>query len=164
MMKIRSVVLGVALAALGGCASGPQFPVTEEARAYTPDAMAAAPATGKAVVWGGMIISASNQRDSTRLEVLGYPLDGSQRPDTSRPAQTRFFADRPGYLETADYSNGRLVTVSGVTREVVKGKIGEAEYSYPRVEVDQIHLWSIAGRYGDVGSRVQFGIGVMIGN
>ncbi|MGF1642510.1 MAG: Slp family lipoprotein [Thiotrichales bacterium] len=163
-MKWQWLTLLGVLSTLGACASGPRFAVTEAGRAITPDTLIAAPVSGQAVVWGGMIVNATNLRDSTRLEVLGYPLDSAQRPDTGRTAQARFLVDKAGYLETTDYGNGRLITVSGVTREVVKGKIGEADYSYPRVEAEQVHLWPKPGSYGDVGSRVHFGIGVMIGN
>ncbi len=161
MRRVLIACLGLALSA---CATGPKFPVSEDAKAVTPNQMLATPEPGKRVVWGGMIVAATNLSDRTRLEILGYPLDAEQKPDTSAPAQARFLADKAGYLETADYANGRLVTILGETRGIEKGRIGEADYTYPLLRAEQLHLWPRPGSYDDTAPRIHFGFGLVIGN
>jgi outer membrane lipoprotein len=118
---------------------------------------------GDQVLWGGIIVTSTNLEQDTRLEVLAYPLDSSQKPETSSEPTGRFLAIEPGYLETVDYRQGRLVTVKGLLSETREGEIGEADYTFPVVEIDQIYLWpeqQEAERAG--GSGVNFGVGIGI--
>ena len=63
------------------------------------------------VAWGGMIAATKNLKDKTELEVVGYPLDSGNRPDYDAAPIGRFLVIQSGYLETADYAPGRLITV-----------------------------------------------------
>ena len=117
---------------------------------------------GKTVLWGGIIIASTNLKDSTQIEILAYPLDSSQRPMADEPALGRFLAIQPGYLETTDYTQGRHITVKGTLGETRTGRVGESEYVYPVVNINQHQLWPKEGEY--VEPRVRFGIGVMIRN
>lgn len=150
---------------LGACASGPRYDTT---RALPPQVTpeAAVPQMeavgGRAVVWGGVILSSANLREGSQMELLGYPLSASQRPDASAPPVGRFLVRWPSYLETVDYAQGRLVTVSGVLGGVREGRVGESRYRYPVVTADGIYLWPRASAASE--PRVHFGIGLMFHN
>ncbi len=107
-----------------------------------------------------MIVSSTNLENSTRLEVLAYPLDSSQRPDTSANPTGRFLALKQGYLETVDYSPGKRVTVKGTLTRAREGHIGEAEYTYPVVAVDQLYLWPEESAAEQSGTGLNLGIGI----
>ena len=114
------------------------------------------------VLWGGVILSSINLADSTRLEILAYPLDRLQRPLQARDAQGRFVVDIAGYVETADYAEGRLVTILGTLTDRLEGTIGEARYRWPLIQADQWHLWRPGDEYQQ--PRFTFGIGVNLSN
>ena len=80
---------------LAACASPAGTPVGGSAAATGQTA----PTGARRVEWGGTIIAVSNQRDSTELEVLAYPLTADGRPDVAAPSSGRFVAVRPGFLE-----------------------------------------------------------------
>ena len=114
------------------------------------------------VLWGGVILKAENLTDATQVEILGYPLDRHQRPLPSKNAQGRFIARYGGFVEPLDFPIGRSVTVLGSLVEPLSGKVGEANYVYPVVSVDQSHLW----RAQDLPRRPRFsfGVGISLGN
>ena len=163
----KPTLLALLMLLLAGCASGPRFPVGALERDLGPQDVAGHLDTfkGRRFVWGGRIVAAENLADRTRLQILAYPLDRSQRPQTDRAALGRFLAERAGYLETADYAPGRLVTVQGWLRDSRRGQVGQAPYRFPVLEVEQLYLWPPAGAAeGDWRSHIQFGIGVLITN
>jgi len=151
------IVLGLLL---GACAAGPAFNIYGADATLTPqEAVRQPPRTpGHQVAWGGVIIQSSNLQDRTRLEILAYPLNGDNRPDTEARPIGRFLAEREGYLETVNYAPGRLVTVVGPVTETRRGRIGETEYEYPVVDARRIQLWQPARRYN--APQVRFGVGV----
>jgi outer membrane lipoprotein len=148
---------------LAACASGPGISTEGVNETVTPIQATAELESlrGDEVLWGGMIVNSTNLDDATRLEVLAYPLDGAQRPRTSAEPNGRFLAIEPGYLETVDYRQGRLVTVRGTLKETRAGQIGEADYNYPVVQADRLYLWpeEDAERRGSWGG-VNLGIGI----
>ncbi len=93
------------------------------------------------VAWGGLIASAKNLKDKTELEVVGYPLDSENRPDRDATPTGRFIVIQSGYLETADYAPGRLITVVGMVTGTRAGTVGEAKYIYPVVMASRLRLW-----------------------
>lgn len=116
---------------------------------------------GVQVLWGGVIISSTNLQDATQIEVLAYPLDSNQKPMNEQKPLGRFLAIQSGYLETTDYAAGRMVTVTGKLDGKRFGHVGEAEYIYPVIRINQLYLWS---KRGDTDTQVQFGFGLMIHN
>ncbi len=149
---------------VSACTVSPKFETARVDKTVTP-AMATqnlASTRGKIVQWGGVIIAGTNRRDSTRLEILAYPLDHQGRPDRDAKSLGRFLADRAGYLETADYAPDRLLTVVGPVTGLQQGRIGETDYTYPLIRVEQLHLWpDILSDKNE--PSVHFGIGVGIG-
>lgn len=120
-----------------------------------------AQATEARILWGGVIIAVTNLQNTTQLEVLGYPLDSEQRPNTDKSPAGRFLAINPGYLETIDYAQGRLVTVTGSLSELKEGRIGESIYNYPVVNVERIYLWPKTNNTTTPEPQLRFGIGVI---
>jgi outer membrane lipoprotein len=153
------------LAMLASCASAPRFDTDGINQALTPQSAAAQASgdMGNRVIWGGTIVAAHNETQYTELEVLAYPLDGSQRPRLGQRPEGRFRARWNGYLETADYAPGRQLTVKGSLLAPVAGTVGEAGYVFPVVAAEQLELWSQAPASGGR-PNVHFGIGVVIGN
>lgn len=149
---------------LSACASGPKFDPASAETGVTPRMAVAAEEqfVGSRVIWGGLIVSTTNLETATEIEVLAYPLDGSQRPQLDRSPIGRFLVMQDGYLETVTFARDRLITVAGVIRETVAGTVGEAEYLYPVVHSDGLYLWSRADR--GFWDNVSVGVGVSIHN
>jgi len=112
------------------------------------------------VAWGGLIANAKNLKDTTELEVVGYPLDSENRPDRDAAPTGRFIVIHAGYLETADFTPGRLITAVGLVTGTRTGTVGEAKYVYPVLKASRMRLWPpYAGRSQP---SFQFGVGVGI--
>lgn len=160
-MACVRLMLAAALAALAACAT--PFDVGTADRTTTPQQASAdiGALRGRTVAWGGVIVNARNLRDATQIEVLGYPLDRDNRPDTKAAPLGRFLALHPGYLETADYNAGRQLTVVGTITETREGSVGEARYLYPVVAATRLHLWPKEGRQPS-DPQIHFGIGIGI--
>lgn len=163
-MRCTTVLL--ALLMITGCATGPKFDLTGVDRTLTP-ARAASNVDmvrGQRVLWGGVIVASRNLADQTQLEVLGYPLNRSGKPNRDDPPQHRFIVRHPGYLETADYAEGRLVSIVGKIDGTQDGKVGEARYVYPVVAGTELHLWPREVGYARQNEpQVHFGVGVIFG-
>lgn len=155
--------LGVmAVLLLAACASGPGISTDDVNETVTATQARAEfeSVRGDKVLWGGVIVNSANLEDSTRLEVLAYPLDSAQRPDTSAQPLSRFMAIERGYLETATYRQGRLLTVKGALTEKREGAIGDARYIYPTVRASQLYLWPEENEGEGGGSGINFGFGI----
>jgi outer membrane lipoprotein len=164
MKPSHLALTAVLLLGLAACASGPRYDTSQVDTRLSAAQLAAAPAThsGARVIWGGVIITTRNQPGYTEMEVLSYPLNSSQRPDTTLGEQGRFLVRHNRYLEAVDYAPGRQLTVKGTFEKVLEGKVGEAPYSFPVVRSDDVYLWP---RNGSAPSspRVHFGVGVIFG-
>jgi outer membrane lipoprotein len=150
---------------LAACATGPRFDSRTYSQSPTP-AEAAVDARlwqDSRVLWGGMILNSVNHEDSTELEVLAYPLASGQRPDTSRQPIGRFIVVKDAYLETVDYAQGRLVTIAGPFSTTRDGQVGDARYTYPLVEADDIYLWTRESAAARREPQFSIGVGVLIG-
>jgi len=160
---VRTLAIAALLVLTTACATTPDFDTEGVALEVTPEQAVSESRRleGTRILWGGVIVAARNLEDTTRLEILGYPLDGRQRPVTDAEAQRRFLAVHEGYLETADYAQGRWVTLTGPLAGTRSGQVGEATYTYPVVRVKAIHLWS--QREPTSEPRFHFGIGVLFG-
>jgi outer membrane lipoprotein len=156
-MLLRFNLLVILFLLLSGCASGPIFDSGGVDRSLIPRGVIADPqiAKGKQVLWGGSIIRTTNLKDSTQMEVLAYPLDANERPQSESDPLGRFILEQSGYLEPKSYAVGRLVTVVGAVSGSRVGRVGESEYDFPVVGARQIHLWP-----EDKGRGVSFGVGV----
>lgn len=158
-LRARGLVV-LASVLLAGCMAGPRFQVAGVDRALTPASAVAVggAAVGHRVLWGGVIVRGLNLAHATRLEVLAYPLDANQEPDTDARPLGRFMIRHPGYLETAIYAPGRHVTVIGTLRGTETGMVGQARYVYPVVIPAGMYLWP--KQNVDTGPRWHFGVGI----
>ncbi|HET9835958.1 MAG TPA: Slp family lipoprotein [Rhodanobacteraceae bacterium] len=152
----------VALAALlAACAPPPIYKPDPSVIAANPAQVAAAPERyGNAqVIWGGRVVTVRNFPDHSEVEMLDYPLDSSQRPRVNETAAGRFIALMPGYVESMDYPEGTLMTLRGTLAGTRAGKVGNADYVFPLVQVAQSHRWT--PREMEQGkSHFSFGVGV----
>ncbi len=96
---------------------------------------------GKRVRWGGVILHIENQNTSTWLTIMAKPLWASGRPNDSDTSYGRFIAIIPGFLEPEVYANQREITITGRVTGTQARKVGDFEYNYPLIEVDQQYLW-----------------------
>ncbi len=124
---------------LASCASVPtplqgQFPASSPRDA-------AATAQGQQVRWGGEIIKVEPQADATCFEILARELDASARPTDRDSSQGRFIACRKGFYDPEDFERGRDLTIVGRLSGTEQGKVGQFDYTYPRVEASTIYLW-----------------------
>lgn len=160
----RRALLVCAALALAACATGPKIDISNIDRSITPQRVTADVESlrGKIILWGGVIIASTNLKDATQIEVLAFPLDSSHKPDTAAPPLARFLAVKNSYLETQDFAQGRLLTVTGPVTGTLTGQVGEARYVYPVVTPETLYLWPKPGTSTD--PRVHFGIGVMFHN
>lgn len=158
--KILSLLLLISL--LTGCAGTPVFDTSVVVKSLTPQSVIAEPADsrGKTALWGGTILDTRNLKDSTRIEVLAYPLDSSQRPVLNSKPLGRFIIQQQGYLEPATFSQGRLLSVIGSVGESQSGNVGDSAYSYPVLDAEQLHLWSPES--GQNRTRFSIGIGIQL--
>ncbi len=152
-----------AAALLAACAPAPIFKPAPDTANVPPDTVALAPErySGRAVIWGGQVVAVQNLPGSTEIQILGYPLDASQRPLPNSPAGGRFIAIMRGYVEPLSYPAGALVTLTGHIEGVRSGSVGEARYVFPLVKVDAAHVWTAAELRSDR-PHVSFGVGVGI--
>jgi len=151
--------LGLALAA---CASGPKFEPEGTDTTVSPRQVAinTDQFLDSRVIWGGLIVSSTNLENATEIEVLAYPLNSSQRPQMDQAPMGRFLVMQDGYLETVTFARDRVITVTGMVRETVIGRVGDADYVYPVVHTDGLYLWSRADR--GFWDNVSVGVGVSV--
>lgn len=98
---------------------------------------------GKKVVLGGMIVKTRNLNNVTEIEVVEKDLDCFGYPNFGYESQGRFVFRKQGYLEAEIYAKGRMVTGGGTVVATQSGKIDEAEYEFPVIEVEELKLWDI---------------------
>ncbi len=160
---MKTLPIIAAMLVLTACATGPQFDTDGVNRDLQPRQAAADQVRDEQVIWGGTILSVKPQQDTTQIEVLAYPLDRGDQPRIDRSSQGRFLIIADGYLEPADYGEGRQITVRGPLEEARTATIGEAEYTYAVVRADDLHLWPRRTSHGTRSEpRVNFGIGIGI--
>ena len=128
-----------------------------------PREIAAAPESyhDAVVVWGGKIIAVDNLADATAVQVVAYPLDRAQRPDTRAPSSGRFVLSLPGYAEALDYPPGRWLSVRGHIVGSEIHRIDEQDVVHPLLRSDEVHLWP--REFPDEHGHWTFGVGVGAG-
>jgi outer membrane lipoprotein len=131
----------VALAGLlGACATVPA-PLQGQFAPVTPRDAAASGGQGEAVRWGGEIINVDPRPEQTCFEILARELDSTARPVSRDPSDGRFLACRNGFYDPEEFKQGRNITVVGKLNGTEVGKVGQFDYTYPRVAADAIYLW-----------------------
>jgi len=149
---------------LAACAPAPIYQTSTDTVTAMPYQVAQSPEnfSQRAVVWGGQIVHAQVFADHSEIELLAYPLDKSQRPKANDSGNGRFIAILPGYAEPLSYPAGALMTVAGQLGGSRAGKVGEASYVFPLVNVSQSHVWT-ADEMQKGRNNVHFGVGLGVG-
>jgi len=96
---------------------------------------------GKKVVLGGTIVRTRNLADVTEIEVVEKDLDCFGYPNFGYGSGGRFLFRKQGYLESEIFAQGRIITGGGTLVASKTGKIEEAEYEFPVIEVEELKLW-----------------------
>jgi len=113
---------------------------------------------GAMTLLGGRVIGVSNQKETTLVEVLQFPLSRKLKPRTNKGSEGRFLIRFKGFLDPLVYK-GKLITVAGPLTEPVTRPLGKAVYTYPVIESRESYLW----RFGeDRRPPVSIGIGLGI--
>ena len=160
--KIRNLFFLAILSLLFACAVSPKFHTGDvDIHLTLQQAADNSQTLGKRVLWGGVIIDSKNLPDKSQLEILAYPLTSSQRPNLDKEPLGRFIASKEAYLETKDYAQGRLITILGTLERSITGQIGESEYIYPVVAVDESFIWK---KSPSSDTQFHIGIGVLFHN
>jgi len=162
-LALRSIA-PAALLALAACAPAPIYKPAADAVTAAPFQVAQSPEqfAHRQVIWGGRIVAVNNLADHSEVEMLAYPLDSSQRPKANDSGNGRFIAVMPGYVEPLDYPAGALMTISGSLSGSRAGQVGQANYTFPLVQVNQSHVWT-ADEMQKGKNNVHFGLGVGVG-
>lgn len=94
------------------------------------------------VVWGGKILNTTPRQNFTTVEVSERPLDYQKRPKSMSLSRGRFMARFKGFLDPSVFSSGKSFTVIGKVTGTETGRIGEYQYTYPVVTIEEYYLWA----------------------
>lgn len=137
----RFLLMFVALT-LSACVTMPQeLQVGEPLAAITPQQAQSGKHDGERVRWGGVIIQTTTRSNQTCFEVMGLSLDSNAQPQANDQSLGRFIACAKGFYEPTLYAAGREVTFVGRVHGTEQQKVGDYDYSFPRLEVEAVHLW-----------------------
>jgi outer membrane lipoprotein len=153
-MKIRlgkqTLLMGLILVLLPGCVTYPIAKnLQQQAKPLTLSQVVADPGAcqGTIVIWGGRIIKTVNDVNNSAIYVLELPLESSGEPQVQANTSGRFIASSKGFLDPEVYKPGRLVTVAGAVAGLESEPVQKTEYTYPVLDIKQIHLWPVERRY-----------------
>jgi outer membrane lipoprotein len=94
------------------------------------------------IVLGGEVLSVKRENDSTRIEILQLPLDGSLEPARDRTKSLgRFLGIQKDFLDPAILPAGTRVTIVGEVTGVTVLPLDETNYSYPTLAVKHVKPW-----------------------
>jgi outer membrane lipoprotein len=136
----RSFSLIPLLGVLAACATAPA-PLKGEYSLLKPSEGISGAQSGQRVRWGGEIIKVEPGESSTCFEVLSHTLDASARPRKGDSSDGRFIACRSGFYDPEVFIKGRELTITGEISGTQIGRVGQFDYTYPRVSADAIYLW-----------------------
>jgi outer membrane lipoprotein len=137
---MRRALLVLILVPIAACMRPPKNLAGRYDPVTVPEAQAQ-PREGVAVRWGGKLVAMHPGRDETCFEIASFELDARARPRASDDSHGRFIACAPGFYEPAVYAEGREVTVVGALRGTTVRKVGEYDYTFPRVDAATVYLW-----------------------
>ena len=137
----------VLLVTLTGCASMQEAEDGSDAQkhAITFLQVKAAPDSfrSQSVIFGGKVLTARRQKDSTRIEILQLPLDRSLRPGYDlTQSQGRFIALQREFLDPATLPPGTRVAVTGIVSGSITLPLDETDYTYPVIDIKRVQVWA----------------------
>lgn len=102
---------------------------------------------GQTLLLGGLIVDVELAREGTTLEIFSYGLDYFGEPVTPDETGGRLLARTDRFLDPALYAPGRFVTLAATVQGRRTKPLGEIDYSYPVLSIDNIYLWDTPYRY-----------------
>jgi len=93
------------------------------------------------VIWGGIVLECRNEKERTDLVILETPLGPACKPGEPRQSRGRFMARTGQFLDPEVYTKGTRVVLGGKLAEEETGKIGDADYTYPVILVEDIYVY-----------------------
>lgn len=160
IMKLRYLIILLPLMPILACA--PLFP-SERMKDVDPEitfpALIKDPEKykGRTVILGGKIIKIEFQAGKSWIEVLQLPLDWRMCPKETDESGGRFLAFFADSRDPAIFSPGRKLTVIGLVSGGKTLLIGQKEYHYPVLNIQESHLWQEEPKSG---LFFHFGIGL----
>ena len=139
ILNWAAMAAALAVLALAGCTTIPeqiQGSYSDISPARVEPAVFGAP-----VRWGGVIIDAVNETNSTCFEILSRDLDKYLRPLQEDRTAGRFIACKAGFHDPEVFAADREVTLTGRIRGIEEREIDHFKYRYPVVDVDELVLW-----------------------
>ncbi|PJG85193.1 Slp family lipoprotein [Conservatibacter flavescens] len=101
----------------------------------------------KEVRFGGKIIAATALQNKTKIEVLSLPIASfSAKPVLTSTSDGRFMAYLEGFVDPETLKD-QYITVVGRLMGMEKGKIDEANYDYPLIQVQHYKRWKLVEEY-----------------
>ncbi|MFA7495870.1 MAG: Slp family lipoprotein [Acidithiobacillus sp.] len=133
----------ISVAALSGCAT--VTPVSGSFPDISPLAAQSGNYNGQQVRWGGKLIETHPEAQETCFTVLGEPLNSAGRPisDNDEAHIGRFVACAPGFYDPMLYRADRKVTFIGLIDGIVHHKVGQFNYTYPKLNANVVYLWPV---------------------
>ena len=95
------------------------------------------------IYWLVEVIGVSNTNQGGQLEVLQFTLDYTGFPIEISKSAGRFIATSPGFIDSAIYEAGRLVTIAGEVKGKKISVLEGANYSYPIISIKEIFAWNM---------------------
>jgi outer membrane lipoprotein len=117
---------------------------------------------GKHVLLGGGIAGVRNTNEGGELELVQFATGEKGKITETARTGGRFIARSKEFLDPVVFRAGLLVTLVG---EVVGKKsmpLGEVGYTYPVVEMREIHVWKPGELPGPPTFHFDIGIGAII--
>jgi len=144
MIRARLSSIMVMTLALGACASQPKPLQGDFFERPTPHTAVLGDYTGTAVRWGGRIVQLEPRTDTTCFEMIATRLAPNGRPFwAGDDTNGRFIACRVGFYDPAVFQVNREVTFTGHIVAYDTRHVGEHEYRFPRIDIEDVHLWPV---------------------
>jgi outer membrane lipoprotein len=102
---------------------------------------------GKLYILGGIVINTKGTEGGSMVEALYVSVDSRGYFTDAQTYSQRYLAFYPGkkgFLDPVVYKKESSITLAGVFKGIEKGKVDNAEYTYPLFEIEQIYLWKPA--------------------
>ena len=136
---MRFLTITIVILALSACTAIPEqiqgsYPEISPARVETG-------VFGSSVRWGGVILDSENKDSGTCFEVLSRELDKYLRPELEDATLGRFIACAKGFHDPVIFTKGREITVTGRIENIEIRKVGDFDYRYPVMQVEDLVLW-----------------------
>jgi outer membrane lipoprotein len=139
ILNMRFLTITIIILALSACTAIPEqiqgsYPEISPAR-IEPGVF------GSSARWGGVILDSKNKDSGTCFEVLSRELDKYLRPKLQDATLGRFIACAKGFHDPIIFTKGREITVTGQIQSIEVQKVGDFDYRYPVLEVEDLVLW-----------------------